>query len=155
MNDFDINKITGNEPPLITEDDRDAEIERLERDLSVALEELDEEYRVVGKFMEEIERLRYEKAVLQETLKGTSISLGNEIERLREAVAYLRVLFQEAGAQRKADVAEIESLRWQLGQRGARMQKMLYWLCAWAQCSKLSDLYPETDDWFDEDGVPK
>jgi hypothetical protein len=34
------------------------EIERLERELSLALEELDEEYRVVGKFMEEIERLQ-------------------------------------------------------------------------------------------------
>jgi chromosome segregation ATPase len=40
--------------------DAKAEIERLERDLSVALEELDEEYRVAGKFMEEIERLREE-----------------------------------------------------------------------------------------------
>jgi len=36
MSDFDLSKITGNEPPLMTDDDKDAEIERLTRELAEA-----------------------------------------------------------------------------------------------------------------------
>ena len=42
MSDFDLQKITGNEPPLITDDDKDAEIERLRRELAEAKERRDE-----------------------------------------------------------------------------------------------------------------
>jgi hypothetical protein len=34
MKDFDLSKITGNEPPLITDDEKDAELYRLRRELA-------------------------------------------------------------------------------------------------------------------------
>jgi predicted nucleic acid-binding Zn-ribbon protein len=111
MNNFDLNKITGNEPPLITEDDRDAKIERLERDLSVALEELDEEYRVAGKFMEEIERLRDEE-----------VRLTREVGKLRLLLRDARDDVDEiAGQQTKRH--RIEEYREQLAEIDAALEE--------------------------------
>jgi hypothetical protein len=51
--------------------------------------------------------------------------------------------------------SEIERLRWQLGQRGARMQIMreAFRETDWLQF--VSYDHPEAADWFDADGVPK
>ncbi len=91
MNDFDLNKITGNEPPLITEDDKDAEIERLHRACeynntrAAACE--DELQRKEA----EIERLRDQVQIraghvldLEQTVKQRE----EEIERLRALISY-------------------------------------------------------------------
>ena len=50
---------------------------------------------------------------------------------------------------------EIEHLRQQVTQRGARMQVMWDWM---AETFRLDEFYkdnPEATDWFDADGVPK
>jgi hypothetical protein len=82
--------------------------------------------------------------------------LRAEIKRLREAEAYSRVLFQGTGAQRKADVAEIERLLQQVTQRGARMQKLWEFIDAPSSMRPMFvAMHPEAADWFDVDGVPK
>jgi len=52
---------------------------------------------------------------------------------------------------------ELEAAQRQAAQRGARLQILTDWLNAHAPdaAHRFFALYPEAEDWFDEDGTPK
>jgi len=108
----------------------------------------------------EIERLEmlvgYGNAVIREAEEWRK-----EVERLRLENNHLKQTAQgrvsaalhEAALREKDE--EIEHLRQQVTQRGARMQIMWDWM---AETFRLDEFYrdnPEAADWFDADGVPK
>jgi hypothetical protein len=73
-----------------------------------------------------------------------------EIDRLREVLQ--KEIVDEVTL---AQAAEIERLRQQVTQRGARMQVMRE---AWRQTDWMQWIsydYPEAREWFDDDGVPR
>jgi septal ring factor EnvC (AmiA/AmiB activator) len=77
-----------------------------------------------------------------------------EIERLKDQRHELLEHIDKVEDEQEAQGAEIKRLRWQLGQRGARMQIMWSLLDAVDQ-QFMIDERPEIADWFDADGVPK
>jgi len=81
MSDFDLSKITGNEPPLITDDDKDDEIERLRAELDCDRAILVARTDRMNQLDAEIARLRDQYAVLERY----SIAMRAEWAALRDA----------------------------------------------------------------------
>ena len=89
---------------------------------------------------------------------GQRDALMVEVERLREAVKFLNSFRPDAELAKRD--AEIERLRQQVIQRGARMQTMRDYLTRYSGPSTtlwrdFCRVRPEAAEWFDEEGVPR
>ena len=95
---------------------------------------------------------------LQELLKQDilqSVSIADELDRRAEEIEWLRGVLLSRDNKLRHQAEEIERLRQQVTQRGARMQMMRVWLESAVGIKQLIYGYREAADWFDADGAPK
>ena len=76
MKDFDLSKITGNEPPLITDDEKDAELYRLRRELA----EMTAKARIDEQQCDDMTRLAADAVARAERAEAAARALARECE---------------------------------------------------------------------------